>query len=451
MSQVAVQAESNNIIRQITYERLILRRPANHTILATRVTGPFPFSRIHSGVEKMCEIHPLLSSRITFDEDNIGWFTTENVPDLEIEVLYSSKQSDWMECIEREHKHVFDIEKGPLCRFILLTSSNYTDIVINCHHSISDGLSVTYLIRDLMHYLSNPSKHYLLPKFPHRVIETTIQSKITSFRNRVLSKLVSAIWKHKGISFTQCEFEELCREFWRSHDTHVTGWKVDKVLTDSLVYSSRKEKVTVHSALCTAFLMAQREIQKEQNPYHEKVHIPVNIRKRLTVPVGDAFGFYAAPIIVKLPATSERSFWNIARNYHERIRNNLTDESVFRFLQVNMLPPTLIDSTYFSKLGLLDSRMAALLVKEMEIEELFAGLSITNLGKLTIPVQYGDLSLESMYGPSVFSDLIEKILGVNTIRGKLHFVFTFDPTLVSDSIIDDIRIRAMEILRDAIT
>ena len=450
MSQLTLQEESNKILRQITYERLILKRPANHTVMAARIIGPFPFSHLHSALEMMRKIHPLLGSRITFDEDNIGWFTTDNVPDIEIEVIQSRKQSDWMECMAAEQKHVFDIEKGPLCRLILLTSDNYNDIVINCHHSISDGLSVVYFIRDLLQYLSNPNECNLIPKLPHRVIENSIQRKITSLRNRVLSKLIGTIWNQKGVSFTQNEFEELCREFWKSHNTHVTGWLADKALTDDLVDSSRKEKVTVHSALCTAFLIAQREIQNEQKPYHEKVHIPVNIRNRLKVPVVDAFGFYAAPIIVRLLSSVEKGFWNITHEYHKIIKSNLTDESVFRFLQVNMLPPTLIDSTYFSRFGMLDSKIASMLVKEMDIAGLFAGLSITNLGILNIPFQYGDLSLESLYGPSVYSDLIEKILGVNTIRGKLHFVFTFDSSIVSNSVIDDIRIRAMEILRDAV-
>jgi hypothetical protein len=91
-----------------------------------------------------------------------------------------------------------------------------------------------------------------------------------------------------------------------------------------------------------------------------------------------------------------------------------------------------------------------MLVKEMEITGLFAGLSITNLGKLDIPIHYGDLKLESLYGPSVYTDLIEKILGVNTINGKMHFNFTFDPKIVSTSIIDDIKLRSMEILNDVI-
>jgi hypothetical protein len=52
-------------------------------------------------------------------------------------------------------------------------------------------------------------------------------------------------------------------------------------------------------------------------------------------------------------------------------------------------------------------------------------LSISNLGRLDFPVQYGPLQLQALYGPSLGGNPEDIVLGVITIAGKIHFTLTF--------------------------
>ena len=52
--------------------------------------------------------------------------------------------------------YYFDFEKGPLIRFILLKSTEISDLIIIGQHAICDGISLTNLIQDIMLLLSEP-------------------------------------------------------------------------------------------------------------------------------------------------------------------------------------------------------------------------------------------------------------------------------------------------------
>lgn len=49
-------------------------------------------------------------------------------------------------------------------------------------------------------------------------------------------------------------------------------------------------------------------------------------------------------------------------------------------------------------------------------------LSITNLGRVDMPVEYGELTLTEVYGPILTVSPRETVLGVNAVGGAIHFV-----------------------------
>ena len=69
------------------------------------------------------------------------------------------------------------------------------------------------------------------------------------------------------------------------------------------------------------------------------------------------------------------------------------------------------------------------------------GYSITNVGKVSIPVNYGDLTIESVYGPFFYSDVNEKTVGVITVGDKITYILTYNRYLVDDKFIERLRNR----------
>jgi hypothetical protein len=78
-------------------------------------------------------------------------------------------------------------------------------------------------------------------------------------------------------------------------------------------------------------------------------------RDRLSVPVGDALGFYASSLTAELKHDPRARFWDGARKVHGAIRRALKKTDLFRMLKAEALHPTLLDSLYFAKYELITS------------------------------------------------------------------------------------------------
>jgi NRPS condensation-like uncharacterized protein len=150
------------------------------------------------------------------------------------------------------------------------------------------------------------------------------------------------------------------------------------------------------------------------------------------VPVGEAFGFYAQTLILTLQSDHAESFWELARNHNQAIHSVIQDKKcIFNLFTVSKLDPNLLDSTYYTKYGMFSNKWSTLVTKQMRINDIIADLSITNIGKLDFPAKVGDFSIEALYGPSVYSDILNCIVGVTTLGGKMNIIITFNEKLIA--------------------
>jgi len=82
-------------------------------------------------------------------------------------------------------------------------------------------------------------------------------------------------------------------EFWqRNTGIQLLAWAIGADDTADLAERSRAEKVTVNSALWTALLAAQYDIQVDRRRYRQRSALAVNTREKLRTSAGESFGFY---------------------------------------------------------------------------------------------------------------------------------------------------------------
>jgi len=168
------------------------------------------------------------------------------------------------------------------------------------------------------------------------------------------------------------------------------------------------------------------------------------------VPVGEAFGFYASSLTARLEYDPRRTFWDSARIFHEKIGDSLAKTNIFRSLSAELVVPTLLDSLYFSKYGLIKSGLSDKLVQQMNWRGISYGYAITNVGRMNIPTTYNHYQLESVYGPFVYSDVNEKTMGVITVGDKVTFLMSYNETIVTPHTAEAIRKTAMDYLSNAV-
>jgi NRPS condensation-like uncharacterized protein len=425
-------------------ERSMLIIPFNVVMVAS-IRGHIDADRLSDVLNRLRARHALLAVRVEVDKSDVAWFVTEGVPEFDLRVIPRDNENQWIGKAEREFNNPFQFDKGPLSRFILLHSPDVSELIICAHHAVCDGMSLIYLIKDILQQLGEPASSIeILPDPP--VIDRTAIPSPPSIRpvQRKIIKLINRRWEKKNIRFDHNDMKRLHNVFWeKNRDRKLLTWILTEEMTNALVSRSRKEKVTVNTALWTAFLAAQYDVQTPLKSYHQRSGMAVNIRDKLSVPAGECFGFYASSLTVRLKYNPQKDFWKNARNIHHRIKTELEKTELFRMLVADLLSPNLIDSLYFSKYGLIKSKISNMLLKMMDFNQISYGYSITNVGKVNIPSIYGPLRLDTVYGPAVYSDVNEKLIGVITIGGRISFMMTYNENNVRTDDAKHIRDGAM--------
>jgi NRPS condensation-like uncharacterized protein len=236
-------------------------------------------------------------------------------------------------------------------------------------------------------------------------------------------------------------------KFWKQNSNpSVCRWELSAENTRKLVAKCRKENVTVNSALWAAFLSAQHRVQGNKPAFRNQAGMAVSTRNKLKVPVGENLGFYASSLSLKLKVYHEASFWDYARQVHKAIRKELDKTDIFRMLVTEVLPPTLLDSFYFCKYDGFDNSLSRKMLKQLKWDKTSFGYSITNVGRVNIDTEYGRRKLEAVYGPLLYSDVNEKVVGITTVGGILTFSMSCNADNVSSEAVENIRKQVMQII-----
>ena len=179
--------------------------------------------------------------------------------------------------------------------------------------------------------------------------------------------------------------------------------------TAALAERAAREHTTVHGALAAAFLRAYADVRQDGRTVR-RVSCPVNCRSWVVPPPEEDFGLYITLSEVAVNCAADRPFWQVAREAKQALSRDQRGKNMLMMMPV-MKP----------------------ILRKMPLEKLagFYGqnirydLSITNLGRLPLPAQYGSLCLERLYGPVVNGTPNEQVLGVSTVNGRMSFTFTY--------------------------
>ena len=229
--------------------------------------------------------------------------------------------------------------------------------------------------------------------------------------------------------------------------------------TSKLVEECKQHGVTVNSALNTAFLAASNDVRGALN---KKIMVPVNTRKHYKKPIGDHFGVYVSGFELKLSYNAKKDFWENAKIFNEKARENLYIEKIFKFAAItDIIDQTIVDARQFSFFGPLVpssssryEKIHAFSSNEKNVINKRAkkqipglpGLAITNLGRLDYPTQYGSLELDRFILITSGTPYIELVIPVVTVAGKLTFTINYLEGTTDTPTMEKIKNKVLEYL-----
>lgn len=359
--------------------------------VSARVRGPLTEENLRSALDRLRRFHPLLAVRIAPAKSGTGaCLTTDGVPMIPLRLAPRASDEDWLHVVEREIDQAFDYRTGPLCRCVWLRGPDVSDLLVVYDHLTVDGRASMYALRDLMALLADPDRKpdSLVPPMMRDLIPDAMRAKI---------RTAAAGFSGTPHVAPTSQFSAPAPAPMR---TIPIEW--NEVETAALVSACRARHLPVQAALCAALAIPFAE--REPDSPERWIECPIDLRSRLSQPVGEVVGNYISLAVIRLDCSPGQGPWEITAQAGRALAS-ITDEQLFMDPLVMMavadhpisLPP--VNVRY--------------------------DLSVSNVGRMDIPADYGPFHLESIYGPTMGVYLAgHRILAVTTFGGRMRCTFT---------------------------
>ncbi|HVJ51751.1 MAG TPA: wax ester/triacylglycerol synthase domain-containing protein [Aliidongia sp.] len=376
-----------------------------HFSVVAEIEGLSTAEPLRAAAESVGKQIPFVSARIVVDTDGTPFFEIGEPRAIPLKVVEAGGRH-WTQYLEDELADRFDAMADPLLRLRLVIDGGKCALILSMHHSVADGRSAVYLLRDI---LSSASGRQVVPAIDIRSLEQALDDKKLPVRE--IPPLREALNPSPGYRAADLK------------QPSVAARTIDPGHVAALRERARQERTTVHGALCAAAARAFARTKPAHPVNPPRVLSPVDARRRL-LDAAENLAFYVNGITVDLPKFDE-NFWEDARRYSAKV--------------------DLFNDPHVLAYGIRGVRAAAEQASSVEIAaalwaKIFgAEVLVTNLGNLDIPVTYGSLHLTGLWGPAISMGIAgEESIGAATLDGRLHLLhLSFQPPIgFLDAVVD---------------
>jgi hypothetical protein len=418
-------------LNELEYFTWCIGQPYN-LVVAVHLRGDLGPDRLRAALDKVQRRHPLLNVNVDVGPDGRPAFSSDGVGAIPLAVVDAAEPDETLRLVETELASPFalgatapEAPRLPLLRVSLLLPrepARATAVVLTAQHVVADGLSLVFLVRDLLRFLEEPDAPVTVldaPASAADLLPARVRRRLpTSSRRFRLALWLAWAWVRLRFGGPAASPQRRTQ--------HHRSWQLTPDETSRLRARCRREGVSVQSAICTAFL-----------PGFPSIQMPVNLRPLLARPVGESVGFYVGAAQLELKWREGPGFWGNARRVHRRLRRALRDP--FRLYRL------------FSKAVPAEAvrELLGLLVTIVTRQRPF---SVTNLGELDrggVKLHGRQLVLESMFG-AVTSTVDASVLTVYTIDDSLRLHVLANEPSPSETVIRDELARGVSRLLEAI-
>ena len=295
--------------------------PINICFIA-EISGTLEMETLRQALRFVQKRHALLRVRVLLDRSRLffaGW-EGENHPPIPLRSAPASMGS-WVEVAEEEISTPFDTQHGLLVRCTVIPRAHGMTLLLTLHHMIGDGLSASYLVRDILRSCDRmrmgASGELAVLELP-LPMERHLPDGISSRGMGGMMHISREWWKqrkrcqqlgerHRGLR-VECEAPFLARR------RRILPLRFSPEVTARIRQRAREEKTTVHGALGAALCLAlYPDLVEGGERAVMGLGSPVNLRKRLNPPVDGNCALYAALSSTFHQISGQTELWELAR------------------------------------------------------------------------------------------------------------------------------------------
>ncbi|MDQ0561307.1 hypothetical protein QO004_003100 [Rhizobium mesoamericanum] len=364
-----------------------------HFCMTLQVKGETTVECWRQAIEAVRLRHPLLRTTIARDALGVPSFYQSDAS-IPIKLIPAEPPHDWRLAVSDELMEPFE-QGGPLARTVLFHSRSYTTLVFTAHHAVADGMSVAFILRDMLTvvgggYLTDTS----LP-LAQETIASSWNLKPSSAEPPTVASPATMLDRTRGRPI-------------------VSSLQFSKDLSARIRTVARKHGTTVHGALLAAIILAGRRVSEVWRNGTVRAVSPVNLRSALggkdecVVSIIFPIGGYSPHALTEL--------WDLAR-------------SIRRDLAPSKTRGAIIDAfVNFQRIA--DSSPSVSDLAAIELQACACEMMLSNLGEAPIADTFGQVQVDALWGPSVFVGIEgEQMIGAATVCGQIHLLHTSFPPI----------------------
>jgi hypothetical protein len=187
--------------------------------------------------------HPILSACISGEPGSVPSFREAEATPIPLRIVEDEPELRWEAEVGEELATPFNSRQAPLIRAVLIQGARDAAFMLVAHHSIADGLSLPYAIRDTLDACAGRSLEPL-PRLPSQDDMMNVSDNLADYQVQdQAGAMTPAIYRPRG----------------NARPT-VKGLRLSPSLASKLRDRARLEGTTVHGALCAALVFASREV-----------------------------------------------------------------------------------------------------------------------------------------------------------------------------------------------
>lgn len=391
----------------ITTERANLFEPNVAITMVFSIYGNTSEENIRKAFITAIKANEILHSKIVMDYEGKAWY--EKVSKIVNSI--NSSNDNWRNILKEQQKICFAIEKGELLRIFLFQQENGWRVLLLAHHLAGDGKSLIYFIEDAMNALNEQALIYKEIKL---LTPETLPPKSTMpLLAKMYVKYINRKWKLSRRIFSISDYQKMHRRYWenRQSEFFVERFSVDEL--ERLKHDAKNAQVSLISYLMTAFFQL----------LSGKISAGIAVNGRLDR--NRCMGNQTTGISVDYYYKKRRSFSYNAKSIQRKmsIKLHSARKKYFILHFMNALDCNLVDSITMYEFGEFQNHVSKSLAKTMGYTKVTKDLSITNLTKLDIPIEYGKYKIRDfLFIPPIIS-YGKRLIGIATLGDEMIITY----------------------------
>lgn len=424
--------------------RNFVSMPNANILMAFEINGIITAEQLENALIQLVSKHLLLKAKISIDTSNNAWFNFDGEYKPIINTYKNQKLKD---IVLPEFKQPLNLNFGSLVKYNLIHQKKSTTLLITCNHMICDGLSMFYLIEDILKYFNNNLAPETINSELIFMDTENIPIKLDNFLVKLFVNKINKKWKSSDVLLTNKDYLQMFQRFWDKQFPQVMHNKLSKELTGRLIKQCKDNHVTVNSFLATVFIYCQQTLLPKLT-YSNDYTISVNLREYLMKHPGQKVGYFVSAIRLKFKYNFNKSFWENTKRFQAKFKSKFKLKSLFYSQIMGLFNPKFVDALFMNKHNQRNDKSIRSFLKKKKLDRVNSAFTISNLGVADIQTFGTNYELTGIIPPFIQSDTMEKYISIVTFKGELSISISYNHEIIQQNYIEKLVNRSKDLMEE---